>query len=345
MLANSQTGGAGHLDSGQIFPLVDSILPFEVCLHYQILPLSLKDNTLCLGIVDPEDESALNYAHQILAYLNCSVVTRQIGAKEHRSLLSAYLYHNNEQPEDPSAPEPAIAPENSPPPTPPKKSATPAQKRSPAREKSPVANEMLPRLELNPTHLGSPPEVLAQLPPPTLLPELLARVLAGGIGRLYFERQESKGRILWSQDGVLQSIVDNLPPDRFQGVINELKRLVKMPMLPVSQAKQMEIERVYRNTHLLLRLRVVPGEQGEEANLQVLRGAALKFYQQQQLSKLSLDGLRLAQQLQKKLNEIQVRCASATLSSENLPLLHQLLKNVTHQVELLIEQSDNPPGE
>ncbi|MGC9526650.1 MAG: hypothetical protein ACP5D7_14035 [Limnospira sp.] len=339
MLANSQTGGAGHLDSGQIFPLVDSILPFEVCLHHQILPLSLKDNTLCLGVVNPEDEVALNYAHQILAYLNCSVVTRQIGAEEHRSLLSAYLYHNTDKPGDESASETAIAP----PPDLPKTAATPVPKRSPAREKSPVANEMLPRLELNPKHLGSPPEAIAQLSPPALLPELLARVLAGGIGRLYFERQESKGRILWSQDGVLQSILDDLEPAHFQGVINELKRLVKMPLLPVSQAKQMDIERVYRNTHLLLRLRVVPGTHGEEANLQVLRGAALKFYQQQQLSKLSLDGLRLAQQLQKKLNEIQVRCASATLSSENLPLLHQLLKNVTHQVELLIEQSDKPP--
>ena len=51
------------------------------------------------------------------------------------------------------------------------------------------------------------------------------------------------------------------------------------------------MERLYENTHLLLRLRINPAPLGEEANLQVLRGAALKFYQKQQLSKLSLDAL------------------------------------------------------
>jgi hypothetical protein len=36
----------------------------------------------------------------------------------------------------------------------------------------------------------------------------LGRVLIGGIGRLYFERQSEQGRILWSQDGVLQSVLE-----------------------------------------------------------------------------------------------------------------------------------------
>ncbi|AMW29106.1 MULTISPECIES: hypothetical protein [Arthrospira] len=342
MLTNSETGEMEYLDAGQIFPLVDSILPFEVCLHHRILPISLKDNTLYLGMVDPNDELAVNYAHQILAYLNCSVVSQQISAESHRSILTAYLYHS-EKPNTEKTPlddsvtppaEPLASGEKSPPDSP----KQPRAKQPPGGQN---INQMLPKLDLRPEYLSSPIEQLAKLPPPKLLEELLARVLLEGIGRLYFERQESKGRILWSQNGILKSVIDNLEPSQFQWVINELKRLVKLPMLPISQPKQIEIERVYCNTHLLLRLRLVRGNYGEEANLQVLRGAALKFYQQQQLSKLSLDALRLAQQLQRKLNDLQGHCNSANLSSENLPLLYQLLKNVTHQVDMLIKNSDS----
>lgn len=341
MLTNSQAGETEHLDAGQIFPLIDSVLPFEVCLHHQILPLSLKENILCLGIVDPSDELALNYAHQILAYLNCSVVSQQISSEEHRSILTAYLYHN----EKPTTETRSVSVGSE---SKPVASSTPSAKQSPkpppAKQPKPsTTNESLPRLELRPQYMSSSLEQLGQLPPPKLLEELLARVLSEGIGRLYFERQESTGRILWSQNGVLKSVIDDLEPTQFQWVINELKRLVKLPMLPISQPKQVEIERVYHHNHLLLRLRLVPGNYGEEANLQVLRGAALKFYQQQQLSKLSLDALRLAQQLQKKLNDLQGHCNSTNLSSENLPLLHQLLKNVTHQVDLLIKNSDSSP--
>lgn len=342
MLTNSETGEMEYLDAGQIFPLVDSILPFEVCLHHRILPISLKDNTLYLGMVDPNDESAVNYAHQILAYLNCSVVSQQISAESHRSILTAYLYNSEKTTTEKipldnfatSPDEPLASGETSPPDSP----KLPKAKQSPGRQS---IQEILPKLDLRPEYLSSPIEQLAKLPPPKLLEELLARVLLEGIGRLYFERQESKGRILWSQNGILQSVIDNLEPSQFQWVINELKRLVKLPMLPISQPKQIEIERVYCNTHLLLRLRLVRGNYGEEANLQVLRGAALKFYQQQQLSKLSLDALRLAQQLQRKLNDLQAHCNSANLSSENLPLLYQLLKNVTHQVDMLIKNSDS----
>ncbi len=180
------------------------------------------------------------------------------------------------------------------------------------------------------------------LSPHELLQELLGRVLMGGIGRLYFERQEANlGRILWSRDGILQSVVTGLDDRQFQGVINELKLLVELPLIPVDKPRQVEMERLYQNTHLLLRLRINPAPLGEEANLQVLRGAALKFYQKQQLSKLSLDALRLTQQLQNKLNELNTRMAITPLSSENLVLLNQLLRTMVEESDALIEKSQD----
>jgi len=197
----------------------------------------------------------------------------------------------------------------------------------------------LPTLEVQAQYLSSQVELLATLPPKTLLNELLARVLAGGIGRLYLERNANRGRVLWSQNGVLQSVIEGLDASILQGLINELKRLTHLSMLPVEKPKQVEIERIYQQNRLLLRLRVMPGNHGEEATLQVLRGAALKFYQQQQLENLSRDALTIAQQLQQKVNEIRERTqidpSLTTGNIEALPALNELVKSLEEQIQYL----------
>jgi hypothetical protein len=377
MLAKSETTGTVTLEAQQIFALIDSILPLEVCLHYQILPLCLKDNHLYLGVVDSEDESALEYVQKIVSYMNCSIISQVISSEEQRSIFSAYLYYTQQAKASESfatdieeitgfsehknsLPTPVLSSEISPPVSSQKVQRTESviylapvtsnlltsrvEKSSPEVVESTPPNYLKPLsvLEVKTTYLESPVEILATLPPHDLLQELLGRVLIGGIGRLYFERQKANlCRILWSQDGVLQSVVTGLDDQQFQGVINELKLLVEMPLIPVEKPRQVEIERLYQNTHLLLRLRVNPATLGEEANLQVLRGAALKFYQKQQLSKLSLDALRLTQQLENKLSELDIRLAMTPLSSENLVLLNQLLKTMVQQSDALIQKSQD----
>ena len=200
-----------------------------------------------------------------------------------------------------------------------------------------LSDETIPLLDVTAMHLTRPMEFIATLAPGQLLQELLGRVLIGGIGRLYFERQHEQGRILWSQDGVLKSVLDGLSLSMFQGLIIELKRVFNLPLLPVVQPKQVEIERRYQQECLLLRLRVMHGTHGEEATLQVLRGVALKFYQRQQLEKLGEDALRLAQQLQRKLSEIRDRSYRCPLPLETLPALNQQLQSLDEQLEAIAE--------
>ncbi|WP_017317502.1 hypothetical protein [Mastigocladopsis repens] len=190
-------------------------------------------------------------------------------------------------------------------------------------------------------------EELAVLPPKKLLEQLLGRVLsAGGIGRLYLERQPYQGRILWSDNGVLQSVLEKLPLSVFQGILNELKRFASLSVTTIVEPKQVEKECLYQQNRLLLRLRVMPGMHGEEATLQVLRGAALKFYQQQQLARLSRDTLGVSHQLSYKLHELKKRLVlTHKLNSGQLEVfnaLNQLLENLDYQVRILTEISEPP---
>ena len=187
-------------------------------------------------------------------------------------------------------------------------------------------------LNLEAQHLESPVEQLVTLPPAELLTELLARVLLGGIGRLYFEAYAQRGRVVWSQNGVLQSVLDQLPLPMFAGLIRELQVVAKLPPLPIRQTQQAEIEYLYQRNSVLMRFRFMTGAHGEEATVQVLRGAALKFHQRQQLNRLERDAITMARQLQNKLNEIRVRAYSAPslleTNPEKLPKLLELLRSI-----------------
>lgn len=238
----------------------------------------------------------------------------------------------------PDAPAPAI-----PAPTPPPAATGESPPISAARRASLLNN--LPVLQLHPQHRNSPVEVLRTLPPQQLLQELLGRILEDGIGRLYFERQSHHGRVLWSQNGVLQSIMDRIDLSLLHGLVTELKVMAHMPAAPLQTPQQVEIERSYQQNRILLRFRVMPSKHGEEATVQVLRGAALKFYQQQQLSRLGRDALSIAKQLQFKVNEIRERALSepglVQARMEALASLSEMLRTIEHQVDDL--QSVDPP--
>lgn len=373
--SKSSSDGFAGMDSQQIFQLIDSILPFEVCLYYQVLPLSIQGSRLHLGMVDPKDVSALDYVRRILGYVNCSLVPKSLESKVHSDTLSAYLKYshsrhssgiNTIQEKSSHAQEqktniPQVQnlqnnqnhqnydttlvynPAGNLVRTEPQIAAARRLNKPPEIKVPSVAPSLnqLPVLTVNPLYLGKDLEALANLPPNQLLQELLARVLQGGIGRLYFERQLQKGRILWSQNGVVQSVLSNMSEPLFQSTLNEFKRLVNLSLMPVKEPKQVEILRSYQNADLLLRLRVMPGVNGEEATLQVLRGAALKFYQQQQIVALSRDALRLAHQLEYKVNQLERNARNnpelMPRELDSLPVLNQLIQKVESQVKFLRE--------
>lgn len=198
----------------------------------------------------------------------------------------------------------------------------------------------IPTLEVQAHHLSSAVDELSTLPAAVMLQELLSRVLVGGIGRLYFECHPHYGRVLWSQDGVLQSVFDRLSLLTFSQLLEELKQFAELPSAAMTQPRQVEIERLYDGSRVLLRFRFMPGKHGEEATLQVLRGAALRFQQRQQLTKLKRDALGIVRQLQTKLGEIHDRSQSEPEladTNKDLPALNQLLQSIEDRLDTLGE--------
>lgn len=377
-LPSNATRHIQGLNHQQIFQLMDSILSFEACLYHQVSPLALVGDHFRLGMVNPDDTAALEYVGRILSYMNYTLVIQPMEEQAHKAVLSTYLnltqaslpvteklHHQASisllpdvtssektaqvsQNDKPTfillEPEDKASLKNKQPKTQNPKLAQRSIEPSTANKFTIATNaqaaQALPTLCVQATHQFSSVEELLTLPPKKLLQELLGRVLEKGIGRLYFERKSpQRGRIVFSQDGNLQCVLPDIPVQVFQAAIDELKQLTHLPLVPVKETLQAEIERFYQKERLLLRLRVIPGKYGEQATLQVLRGEALKFYQQQQIEHLSRDTLALANLLGQKLSQLRER-AKLNISFdferyESLTALNELVENLEQHLENL----------
>ena len=471
------------LELAQIYALIDSILPFEACLYYQVAPLFIDGSCLVMGTVDPDDPAAAEYVTKQLSYINYSIRFQKIASDWHRDLLSQYLKHTSqessqgsvtadEQPDaanvtasqavsseaanssawsadsaeimgDPAAAAGAAVideqmqatlileqieemtatmprdftshlveaeqadaleeeaglsaialeapPVDTPTPTPVAsepilappaehhESVAPTAEASPSKPSVPLppvpppappspSEPVLEVSEVSPTVAATPPppapppvpspppaamvadepaaddshdddisRLLCALPPKVLMQALLDKVIGDGIGRLYLKHQAPSNRILWSRNGVLEGLIEPVDSQVLQAVINEFKKLTHVAVTPVTQPKQVEIERTQNGQRILLRLKIIPGVETEQATLQVLRGAALQFHQQQQMDRLGRHALDAAQILQQRLNAMRDRARKSLDSppgrSRTLSALVKLLKELDIQVQ------------
>jgi hypothetical protein len=341
------------LDRQKIFHIVDTLISLECCVYYQIIPLSVVDNCLNLGMVNPESSAAINYIRNTIKFLNYSLQPRTIDAETHESILSAYLKHRQEKElkkQEISSPSAVISTEDAidcrdsqefndkktylaPPlaeidnnnilgkmPTGLNSQEKPTVIEtlsilSPTEQKSNASIDSLAQKPITETHIV---EVNPNISSQKLSKKILAKVLQGEIGRLYFERRPNYGKIICSQEGKIQYSIDKLSLDIFQGTIDEFKMLVTLPKQEGKSTQKIELEKNYKGEQVLLRFQIVDNGKGEEGTLQVLRGKALQFYKQNKLEQMGRQALELAQRLEQRLYQIHVYSSTMHDSDEKL---------------------------
>jgi type II secretory ATPase GspE/PulE/Tfp pilus assembly ATPase PilB-like protein len=363
--SSSSEDNAKELDRKleQTFELIDSFLSLRHCLFYQVLPLELNDNCLTLGMVNLENQQALNYLEFLVTERNYSLNKKQIDWRTFQSIVLAYSSHSRiNRPEknkiesddsetkisrsieqlktklatkNPLQDRPTLIISS------PKKlniensNSLSIEKDSSVLEektdKSVVDRslENIPSLEVQAIYLEAPAEFLTTLSPQLLWRELLGRMLGVGVGKLRFERQQNFGCITLSQNGVTQLSIDKLDLQLFQGVLSEFKYLAKLPISSVRELRRGELLRCYKQEKLLLSWQISPSQFGEEAMLHVLRGNALKFYQQKQMDDIGEQALQLAKTLESKLNQIQALREMNSAPIRQLTSLRQVQTNIS----------------
>jgi hypothetical protein len=146
-------------------------------------------------------------------------------------------------------------------------------------------------------------------------------------------RYSDRGGIVTEKDNLVQSSIDKVPLPIFCSLIDEIKRMARLPQNTSSHPQKLVLERFYEQERILLRLEFSVQQQIEAVGIQILRGRALKIYEQQQMDRISEQALDLAKQLETTLRRIQACFDSAELT--NLKELQNIHSRISHQLRLL----------
>jgi hypothetical protein len=189
------------------------------------------------------------------------------------------------------------------------------------------------------------PELVLQTPPlgqnwralsgKVFVHGLLIRMMGSGVGRLFIVPNIDGGQVVWTENGVAKMVLEPVALDQLRGVIDELKQLTYLPLETVQQPVEVELERFYQQQRILLRLRIAPKETGETATIQVLRGAALKFYQKQQVHSLRRDTKLIAEQLRQKVLALGRRSQQGAIDRSTLPEIDRTIASLEEQLTQL----------
>ena len=153
---------------------------------------------------------------------------------------------------------------------------------------------------------------------------------------LKLTRYSDRGAIVAELEQTIQSSLDQVPLPIFCSLIDEIKRMARLPQNTASHPKKVVLERFYEQERILLRLEFSTQPKIEEVGIQILRGRALEIYEQQQMDRVGEQALQLAKQLEKTLRRIQACFDSAELT--NLTELQTVHSRINHQLRLLDKQ-------
>ena len=176
-------------------------------------------------------------------------------------------------------------------------------------------------------------DFLTNLVPQLSWQKLLEQAFEYHSEEIHLTRHSSFGSIITNKEQSPQSYVEQVPLPVFCSLIDEIKRMAKIPLDMSNHPKKVVLERFYQQERILLRLEFALKDKRETVIVQILRGQDLNIYEQQQMDKASEQALSLAKQLEKTLRRIQACFDSAEFT--NLRELQTVQSRINHQLRLL----------
>ncbi len=176
-------------------------------------------------------------------------------------------------------------------------------------------------------------DFLSQLTPQLSWQKLLEQAFKYHTEAIDLTRYSSYGSIVANKAQLPQSYLEQVPLPIFCSLIDEIKRMARIPLDLSNHPKKVVLERFYEQERILLRIEFTSQNQKQIVLVKILRGKNLQVYEQQQMDKVSEQALYLAKQLEKTLRKIQACFDTAEFT--NLRELQAVQSRINHQLRLL----------
>ena len=77
-------------NSKNIFELIDAVFPIDSCRHYEVLPLSLEDSNLEIGMINPNNHESLKFVNSIARVFKYNLNLKLIDLQTLQIILDSY---------------------------------------------------------------------------------------------------------------------------------------------------------------------------------------------------------------------------------------------------------------
>ncbi|GAB4216844.1 MAG: hypothetical protein OHK0012_19950 [Synechococcales cyanobacterium] len=291
-------GTLSNIELSRIPGLIAQFLPVEICIYYQVVPISTDYESLVLGMVDVEDLAALDYVGKMLGYSELKIQPHSLTLDEHQELIAYYFSHPPAAEELTAIKQEAKATRES-------RSHQIPQEAEVAAEVEPAPRPLPPK--------ATPPTNESDETVQQLLNSMLRRALDDKADQIYIEPMEPNlCRIRYRQQGIIRDLFKELTDNIRGKLMISLKKMVGLDPRLLGERQSADVERVYRSEPLILQLSVIPQRSKEAAKLTILRGESLVKYQQEQNNARVVEALMMAQQTHELFQKFQTTM-SATL--------------------------------
>ncbi|MEL7474698.1 MAG: hypothetical protein AAGJ55_00500 [Cyanobacteria bacterium J06555_12] len=283
---------AGSVDPDLVPILIATYLPVEICVYYQVVPVSIDGSLLYLGMVDTNDVSALDYVGKMLAFSELKIQVRPLTFEEHQELV-AYYFNN-----------------------PPSPAQIAAYKQSLSSNDDTTDFTTATETLADTTAAAPVDEDTAAVPPPSdpspestesvqqLLNSILRRALDEQADRILIDvNDDGSCRVRYRQQGILRDLFKDLSDAIRTQLILNLKQMLGMGK-GSSELQSAAVEKAYRGQPLVLQLKIIVHQDKERAILNILQGDALGKYQFEQNKRRVTETLAAIERAQQELDSL-----------------------------------------
>ncbi|MEM1368250.1 MAG: ATPase, T2SS/T4P/T4SS family [Cyanobacteria bacterium P01_H01_bin.15] len=252
------------LDDNEMGSLIGSVVPFDVCRHYKLLPLSRQDGeppAIVVAMVDPENLQAIDELGRLLRDKNLELRRIVITEEDYDSLLDQYQQAQNLK---------DVAQEE-------------AAKKKQLDQLVDVSGivEDLDRLEENADDFDDGDDLASvteahEAPVIKLVNRILIRALSEKASDIHIEPQEDALRVRFRKDGVLNEVF-SLPKKVVNAVAARFKIMADLDIAERRMPQDGKIRRLFEGRKVDFRVNCLPSRYGEKVVLRILDNSATQL--------------------------------------------------------------------
>lgn len=243
------------IDWREIENLFRTVLPFEICRRYKILPLQKQQsaaNVLHLAMVDPANQEILDDLRRILRDKELQFERRVIDRADYQKLVEIYRYRQEEAPSGHLLPQEQYL-EN-------------------RVDITDIFEDSQSLSHLNRELADEDLGVVQQANQGTIISvvnNILVQAIESKATEIHLEPQENQLTVRFRQDGLLRSAWEPISPEATPAIISRLKILANLDVSEKSRPQQGKMTTTFSGRKIDFRLHTLPRQQGEKILLRV----------------------------------------------------------------------------